>query len=94
VVSVNPKPTPLGHGALPGADIALHLARHEIDVEVQSIEANQMDPGEVLLSFAVDGGRDLLVMGAYAHSRVRELVLGGVTRTILERMTLPVVMAH
>ena len=94
VVSVNPRQTPLGHGELPGADIALHLARHEIDVEVQSIEVDQMDVGEALFSFAADGARDLLVMGAYAHSRVRELVLGGATRTVLERMTLPVLMAH
>jgi nucleotide-binding universal stress UspA family protein len=53
-----------------------------------------MDAGEALLSFAAERGCDLLVMGAYAHSRTRELVLGGVTRTILEEMTLPVLMAH
>jgi nucleotide-binding universal stress UspA family protein len=94
VVSINPKSTPLGHGELPGADIALHLARHGIEVEAQSIEAGQMDVGEALLSLAIDRGRDLLVMGAYAHSRLRELVLGGATRTVLERMTLPVLMAH
>jgi nucleotide-binding universal stress UspA family protein len=94
VVSINPKSTPLGHGELPGADIALHLARHDIDVEVQSIEVDQMEVGEALLSFASDGSRDLLVMGAYAHSRIRELVLGGVTRAVLAHMTLPVLMAH
>jgi nucleotide-binding universal stress UspA family protein len=94
VVSINPKSTPLGHGELPGADIALHLARHDIDVEVRSIEFDRMDVGEALLSLAADGARDLLVMGAYAHSRIRELVLGGATRTVLERMTLPVLMAH
>ena len=93
VVSINPKSTPFGHGELPGADISLHLARHGIKAEVQSIEAGQMEVGEALLSFATDRGRDLLVMGAYAHSRLRELVLGGVTRTVLERMT-PVLMAH
>jgi nucleotide-binding universal stress UspA family protein len=94
VVSINPKATPLGHGALPGADIALHLARHSIDVEVHPIEVDQMDVGEALLSFSGAGARDLLVMGAYAHSRVRELVLGGATRTVLARMTVPVLMAH
>ena len=52
------------------------------------------DAGEALLSFAAERGCDLLVMGAYAHSRMRELVLGGATRTIFEEMTLPVLMAH
>jgi nucleotide-binding universal stress UspA family protein len=94
VVSVNPKSTPLGHGELPGADIALHLARHNVEVDVQSVETDRMEVGEALLSFAADRGCDLLVMGAYAHSRVRELVLGGATRTILKGMTLPVVMSH
>ena len=94
VVSVNPKSTPLGHGEVPGADIAVHLARHGVEVEVRSIELEQIEVGEALLSFAADGARDLLVMGAYAHSRLRELVLGGVTRTVLARMTLPVLMAH
>jgi nucleotide-binding universal stress UspA family protein len=94
VVSINPQPTPLGHGEVPGADIAVHLARHGINVEVQSIETDRMDVGEALLSVAADRARDLLVMGAYAHSRLRELVLGGATRTVLARTTLPVLMAH
>jgi nucleotide-binding universal stress UspA family protein len=94
VVSINPQPTPLGHGEVPGADLAVHLARHKIDVDVQSIETGRMEVGEALLSVAADGTRDLLVMGAYAHSRLRELVLGGATRTVLARTTLPVLMAH
>jgi nucleotide-binding universal stress UspA family protein len=55
---------------------------------------DRMEIGDALLSFATDRGCDLLVMGAYAHSRVRELVLGGATRTILKSMTVPVLMAH
>jgi nucleotide-binding universal stress UspA family protein len=51
-------------------------------------------PGEGLLSLAADVGTDLLVMGCYGHSRTRELVLGGATRTVLQSMTLPVLMAH
>ncbi len=94
VVSVDPRSTPLGHGPLPGADIAAHLARHRVEVEVHAIEAGRMETGDALLSFAADRGRDLLVMGAYAHPRLRDLVLGGATRTILESMTLPVLMAH
>jgi nucleotide-binding universal stress UspA family protein len=86
--------TPFGHGEVPGADIAVHLARHGVEATVQSIEIEQMEVGEALLSVAADRARDLLVMGAYAHSRLRELVLGGATRTVLARMTLPVLMAH
>jgi nucleotide-binding universal stress UspA family protein len=74
--------------------MALHLARHQIEVEVQTVDTDGMETGDALLSFAADRGCDLLVMGAYAHSRVRELVLGGATRTILNSMTLPVLMAH
>jgi len=64
VVSVNPKSTPLGHGEVPGADIAVHLARHGVEVEVRSIELEQIEVGEALLSFAADGARDLLVAEA------------------------------
>jgi nucleotide-binding universal stress UspA family protein len=93
-VSINPKSTPLGHGEVPGADIAAHLARHKVKVEVESVEMDRMEIGDALLSFGSDRGCDLLVMGAYAHSRLRELVLGGATRTILESMTVPVLMSH
>jgi nucleotide-binding universal stress UspA family protein len=94
VVSVDPRTTPLAEGEREGLDIAAYLGRHGIEVEVQAIETDRMSAGEVLLSFATDGGRDLLVMGAYGHPRLRELVLGGVTRTVLDRMTLPALMAH
>jgi nucleotide-binding universal stress UspA family protein len=94
VVSATPKSIWLGLVELPGADMALHLARHQIEVEVQTVDTDGMETGDALLSFAADRGCDLLVMGAYAHSRVRELVLGGATRTILNSMTLPVLMAH
>jgi nucleotide-binding universal stress UspA family protein len=94
VVSINPKSTPLGHGEVPGADIGAHLARHNVKVEVERVVAGEVSIGNALLSHIADRGADLLVMGAYAHSRVRELVLGGATRTILETMTVPVLMAH
>jgi len=94
VVSVNPSETPFGHGEQPGADIALHLARHGIKVEVQRIESRDIDVPNIILSHIADQSSDLLVMGAYGHSRLREFVLGGVTRTILHDMTVPVFMAH
>jgi nucleotide-binding universal stress UspA family protein len=94
VVTVNPSDAPFGHGEEPGADIALHLARHGIKVEVRRIETRDVDVPNTILSHLADRGSDLLVMGAYGHSRLRELVLGGVTRTILRDMTVPVLLAH
>ena len=94
VVTVNPREGPFGHGEQPGADIALHLARHGIKVEVQRVESREVDVANTILSHIADRSSDLLVMGAYGHSRLRELVLGGVTRTILHDMTVPVFMAH
>jgi nucleotide-binding universal stress UspA family protein len=81
------------HGREPGADMALYLARHGVAVEVSS-QATAIDIGSALLSFAADIDADLLVMGCYGHSRFREIMLGGATRTILHSMTLPVLMAH
>jgi nucleotide-binding universal stress UspA family protein len=82
------------HGAEPGADIALHLARHGIKVEAQHLEAKGLSVADTLLSRLADNGIDLLVMGAYGHPRLRELVLGGVTRQIFQEMTVPVLMSH
>lgn len=81
------------HGALPGADIALYLARHGIRVEVTSARSPAGE-GESLLSFAADKGSDLIVMGAYGHSRFREILLGGATRTALKSSPIPLWMAH
>lgn len=93
VVCFKPKSTS-GHGDLPGADIGLHLSRHGIEVDVQILEGESIDVGNALLSHIADRGSDFLVMGGYGHSRLREAVLGGATRTILESMTVPVFMAH
>ena len=81
------------HGSEPGADMALYLARHGIRVEVSS-QVTAIDIGSALLSFAADTESDLLVMGCYGHSRFREIMLGGASRTVLQSMTLPVLMAH
>lgn len=81
------------HGEDPGADMALYLARHGVKVEVNVIDGTG-DDGESLLSFATGSGSDLIVMGAFGHSRFRELVLGGATRTALLSSPLPLWMAH
>lgn len=81
------------HGQEPGADIALFLARHGVNVEV-SPEETSIDIGNALLSRMADYGTDLLVMGGFGHSRFRETLLGGVTKTILAHMTVPVLISH
>lgn len=79
---------------IPGADIAHHLARHGVKVEVKEIVAADVDAANILLSHAADASADLMVMGGYGHSRLREFVLGGVTRSILATMTIPTLMSH
>ena len=70
------------------------LARHGVKVTVQRDVAADAQIGEVILSRAADHGVDLIVMGAYGHSRLREWVLGGASRTLLSSMTVPVLMSH
>jgi nucleotide-binding universal stress UspA family protein len=79
---------------IPGADIGEHLARHGLEVDVKRIVADGADVPDTILSHAADAGTDILVMGGYGHSRLREFILGGVTRTILGSMTVPVLMSH
>jgi nucleotide-binding universal stress UspA family protein len=94
VLAVNPKPGFDGLGDEPGADIALHLARHGVTVTADHFSARGIDPGDMILNYATDVSADLLVMGAYSRSRLRELVLGGVTRHIMQHMTIPVLFSH
>jgi nucleotide-binding universal stress UspA family protein len=79
---------------LPGVDLGEHLARHDLDVKVKRLVATAVDVSNVILSYAADCAADFIVMGGYGHSRLREFVLGGATRGILESMTVPVLMAH
>jgi len=77
-----------------GADMGQHLARHGLKVEVKRITRDNLDVANVLLSHSADSDANLIVMGGYGHSRLREFVLGGVTRTILHSMMVPVLMSH
>jgi nucleotide-binding universal stress UspA family protein len=74
-------------------DLTAWLARHQVNVEA-AVHHTNVDAGEALLTLAADIGAGLIVMGAYGHSRFRELVLGGATRTVLGTTTVPVLMAH
>ena len=94
VFLANPKRGLGAHGEEPGADIGQHLARHGLKVEVAKAVADDVADSALLLNHASDMGADLLVMGAYGHSRLREFILGGVTRSLLREMTIPVLLSH
>ena len=93
VAVFNADPRGEAHGEQPGADIALWMARHGIKVDV-ILRRVDTDVGNALLSLAAELDSDLLVMGGYGHSRFREIMLGGVTRTVLASMTVPVLMSN
>ena len=82
------------HDEIEGADIATHLARHGLKVQVERTALGDIDVADIILSHAADAGSDFIVMGGYGHSRLREFVLGGVTRSIFRSMTAPVLMSH
>lgn len=94
VLTINPPADDVDDGDIACADICLHLARHGINAEAQSMQAEDIEVGDLLLSRVNDESVDLLVMGAYGHSRFREIVLSGVTRHLLHHMTIPVLMSH
>ncbi len=80
---------------VPGADMAEHLARHGLRVSAaRTVADGSISDADALLSYASDSGADLLVVGGYGHSRMREMILGGATRELLQHMTLPVLMSH
>ena len=94
ILSIDGRQSSAGHGESPGADVALYLARHGVNAVVAQTPSGSVDAGSVILSRAFDIGADLIVMGAYGHSRAREIVMGGATRTVLQSMTVPVLMSH
>jgi len=77
-----------------GANMSAHLARHGVPASIKRMAKGDIGIEDVLLSYAADSGADLMVMGGYGHSRLREFILGGVTRGILASMTVPVLMSH
>lgn len=94
VLTVNPERGDDQETGIPAADIAHHLAHHGVAAEAATTVAEDISAGDALLNYAADSGADLMVMGGYGHSRAREFLLGGVTRQIMQQMTLPVLMAH
>ena len=82
-------------GEITGTNMRRHLARHGVNVEIKHITAGGgVDVPNAILSHAADSGTEFMVLGGYGHSRLREFILGGVTRSILGSMTVPVLMSH
>jgi nucleotide-binding universal stress UspA family protein len=94
LVWVDPYKESEAAGSVPGAEEAAVLSRHGVKAVAEPMMTGGYNAGEALLMRANDLGADLLVMGAYAHSRMREFVFGGATRHVLEHMTIPVLMSH
>jgi nucleotide-binding universal stress UspA family protein len=92
ILMVQPKEGPPREVA--GADMARHMARHGLNVALERLTVPDLKIADAILSYAADRSSDLLVMGGYGHSRLREFILGGVTREILSSMTLPTLMSH
>lgn len=80
--------------AIRGAEIAKHLARHDVKVQITTVPAADIGVTSAILSYVADIAGTLIVMGGYGHARLREVILGGVTRDMLKSMTVPVFMSH
>lgn len=91
IMSINETPEPATASAVA---LAGHLARHGLTVRIERAHVNHADIQPALLSIAADASVDLMVMGGYGHSRMQERILGGVTRSMLESMTVPTLMSH
>jgi nucleotide-binding universal stress UspA family protein len=94
VLVIDPTVGEAGHGETPGADIATHLARHGLKVQVVARPSMGRTVAHAILEHANDVGADLIVAGGYGHSRWREFVLGGVTRDLLESTHIPILFSH
>ncbi|MEZ5995534.1 MAG: universal stress protein [Hyphomonadaceae bacterium] len=94
VLTVDAKPKMFGHGDQPGANIAAHLSRRGLPAEVRNIDSMGRSASAAILEEAKALNADLVVMGGYAHSRLRELVFGGATRELLRTADVPLLMAH
>ena len=94
VVRADPQKDPALRGSVPGADLAEALARHGVKAETHPYPTDGADPGRALLGCADDTGAGLIVMGAYAHSRLTQFIFGGTTSYVLAHMNRPVLMSH
>lgn len=94
IMTVDAKPSADGVGPSPGADIAAHLARRGLKVDVRNLDGLGRDESETLMAGAEAIGADLIFMGGYGRARFSEWLFGGVTRALVEKSSIPVFMSH
>lgn len=94
LVLIDPIESEDSHGAEPGADVATFLARHGVKVTVDRLPSQGKTVASVLRQHAADMAAELLVMGAYGHSRLRQRIFGGVTSSMLDQPPIPILMAR
>jgi len=94
VLAIDPRRGNDGDGEEQAADISRHLARHGLAVTAKETSSDGLDAADILLNYAADLSCDLIVIGGYGHPRMQEIVLGGVTRGMLQHATVPVLMSH
>lgn len=82
------------NGHEPGADVATYLARHGIKVTVDRLPSAERPVDEVLNEHAIDTTADLIVIGAYGHTRLRQMIFGGVTKAMIEAPIVPVLLVR
>lgn len=94
VAVIDPRAAESAMGEEPGADVAMFLARHGVKTTVEVLASGGREPASVLQQHATDIGAQLVVMGAYSHSRLRERIFGGTTQSMLGNVRTPVLMAR
>lgn len=94
VLAIDPERDNDGRSEQQAADMARHLARHGLPVTAQETISDGLDAATILLNYSADLSSDLIVIGGYGHPRMREIVLGGVTRHLLRHAPVPVLMSH
>jgi nucleotide-binding universal stress UspA family protein len=94
ILTIDAKPGAMGHGEAPGTDVAAHLARCGLEVEVVNVDGLGRSEAQALIEEAAAREADLLVIGGYGHARLQEMVFGGVTREIVRAAPLPLLMSH
>ena len=94
LIFVGPRETELERQRLSVDRAARHLQRHGIAAQAEETVRGEIAVSDVLLARAMDLGADLIVAGLYHHSQLREALIGGVSRDLLDHMTVPVLMSH
>jgi nucleotide-binding universal stress UspA family protein len=81
-------------GTIPGSDLTAHLLAHNVNIEAKTIVARDGDVAEALRQYADQSQTDMIVMGGFAHARIRQLILGGVTQALLRNCNVPLFLSH